>query len=252
MAGWRTTAASVVIGVLAGAGAARSMTLGEREFTCPADGKPFKATVQLSGTTFGRDLDMRPVGPIATPEPLPVCPGVSGFPVYQRSFTAGETARIRSIVQTGAYKDLIRTGQASYFVAAYVQKQLGDDPAAVAGSLLSATWQAEAGSERHRTYARAARDGFATLAATPGTARHGTAAAIVTMARFLQAEMSRQAGYFDTGRALLERWFPRPGSGKGALPPEFIVQERQALASHNADPVQVEPDRPRHGPQSRM
>lgn len=137
--------------LLAAALPAQAMTMGMREYTCPINGKRFKARVAMSGTSFGMRLDTRRIGPIASPWTMPVCPG-SGFPLYKRKFSAEERAKLKKLAATPEYA-AVRRANTTYFLAAWVQEKMGAKPFRVALYYLRATWQAEGGDKvRHRRY----------------------------------------------------------------------------------------------------
>jgi len=214
---------------------AAAMTLRTQTVTCPITGKPFKATLQASGTTFGVYLDMRPYGPIASPEPVAVCPDASRFPVF-KTLDATERARVRQIVTTPAYKGLIAAGDQTYYVIAHVKRQLRYDPVEVAQDLVQAAWQAQPGSGQHRRYLQEARTAFEAVAAAPAQTQ-----ALALNARYFQAELSRQLGEFDVALAVLDRWFPRGGAGQEAVGSAFLAQVRAAAVRRDAGPVLAVP-----------
>ena len=213
---------------------APALTYGTGTFTCPVTDKPFEAAVMMSGTRFGSYLDFRPFGPIASPDPLPVCPDASLFPLFKESFTPDEVAQIKRIVQTPEYKALIQARHQPYYVAAQVKALLRYDPIEVAQDLLSASWQAQPGSEQQQSYVREARARFADAADARGQAPE-----LVRAARFLQVELSRQLGEFDRAASLLNEWFP--ASSVPAQDPfaPRVAAERQALERRDAGPVLV-------------
>ena len=144
-------ASALVAAVVTATLPAQAMTMGMREYTCPINGRKFKASVAMSGTSFGMRLDTRRIGPIASPWTMPVCPG-SGFPLYKRTFSKEERATLRKLVATPEYA-AVRRANTTYFLAAWVQERLGANGFRVALYYLRATWQAE-GSDtaRHRRY----------------------------------------------------------------------------------------------------
>lgn len=57
-------------------------TMSEVEKVCPLDGTKFKAVLDFSGTRFGMQLDMKPLGPTLAPWRIPVCP-TDHFAIYK-------------------------------------------------------------------------------------------------------------------------------------------------------------------------
>lgn len=208
-------------------------------FTCPITGKRFQAVVQTSGTRFGVFLDMRPYGPIMSPDPVPVCPDASRFPVF-RTLTANEVARVKRIVATPEYKRLVAASEQAYFIIANIKAALGDDPLEVAHDLVQASWQAEPGSAQRRLYLREARTAFNRIATKPEQTE-----AVALNARYFEAELSRQLGEFEAALAILDRWFPADGANQGVVGQAFLAQERAAIMRREAAPVLARaPDQP--------
>ena len=203
--------------------------------TCPVTGKPFRATLQASGTVFGVHLDMRPYGPIASPEPVAICPDASRFPVW-KTLTGAERARVQRIVATPDYKRLIEAGDQPYYVIAHVKRQLRYDPVEVARDLVQASWQAQPGSSQHRRYLQEARTAFEAVAAAPAQTQE-----LALNSRYFQAELSRQLGEFDVALAVLDRWFPRGGAGQEVVGGAFLAQVRAAVERRDAGPVLAVP-----------
>jgi hypothetical protein len=75
--------------------------------TCPLCGQKFQARLAASGTQFGQRLDLRPIGPIASPWPLAVCPKC-GFVLYKddNKYAGEELKALRKVVASDEYKKL--------------------------------------------------------------------------------------------------------------------------------------------------
>lgn len=231
--------ALVLAWALFGAASAVAMTHGTRVFVCPVTGKTFEAVVQTSGTQFGSYLDLRPFGPIESPDPLPICPDASRFPLFKDRFSPAEAARIKQVVGTPEYKGLIAARHQPYYVVAWVKTLLRYDPTEVARDLLAASWTAQLGSEQQRGYLRESRARFSDAADAPGQTPR-----LVKASRFLQVELSRQLGEFDHAASLLDDWFP-PSSASDQEPfAQHVAAERRALERREAGPVLVNGGRP--------
>jgi len=63
-----------VLAFLTLSGLLRAHTGGEIEMKCPLDGTTFKAWQDFSGTSFGNRLDLKTLGPTASPWSLAQCP----------------------------------------------------------------------------------------------------------------------------------------------------------------------------------
>jgi hypothetical protein len=108
---------------------------------CPIDGEKFKAELAMSGTTFGRHLDLKPYGAIVSPWPMAKCP-TSGFVIYRDDFSKDELRQLRSIVKTDEYRQL-QARETPYYLAAWLQRALGNTAAESRYTLLEATWEAK-------------------------------------------------------------------------------------------------------------
>lgn len=78
-------------------------TSGMVEKTCPLCAEAFKCELNMSGTQFGMRPDLKPLGAIAAPRRIPVCPGCR-FVLYDDEIPTEELAKCREIVQGDAYQ----------------------------------------------------------------------------------------------------------------------------------------------------
>jgi hypothetical protein len=120
---------------------ASASTFREVEVTCPLCETKFKTHLQMSGTTFGQRLDLKPIGPIAAPWPLAICPKDS-FVLFKENFTEPEKDRLRIFVHSKAYQDLVKD-YPPYFRLARIYEFLGEDDFTVAYAYVKASWEAE-------------------------------------------------------------------------------------------------------------
>jgi hypothetical protein len=118
-----------------------ALTFGEAEFTCPIDGKRFTAEVVTSATVFGRRLDMKPLGALAAPDPVPVCPE-NGFVFYKPTFSDDEIEKLKLIVLTDEYRGL-RRENTDHFMVAYIMERMGESGVELGSVYLQASWEAE-------------------------------------------------------------------------------------------------------------
>ncbi|WP_394539196.1 hypothetical protein PRJ39_01245 [Lysobacter enzymogenes] len=175
---------------------AAAMTFMDASFVCPIDGQPFQARVAASGSSFGRYFDGQHYGPIASPWPLPVCPG-NGFVVFdpQRRYDDAELARLRAFVASPEYRGWV-ADDTPYYRLARQQAWLGESEDAIAQILLAATW--EAGPRRYPRYAEEA------LAAWQRRAEREAGSDAGYDARMLVGELQRRLGRFEDARASFE------------------------------------------------
>lgn len=174
---------------------APAMKVLDVQVVCPIDGKSFSARVAVSGTSFGRYFDGQEYGPIASPGPLPVCPG-NGFVVEQkRSYSEAELARLRAFVDSPKYRGWAAK-DTPYYRLAKQRAFFGESEDAQAQALLVATW--EAGAQRYPRYAEEALAAWRKRAEREGGGESGY------QARLLVGELQRRLGRFDEARASFE------------------------------------------------
>lgn len=175
---------------------ATAMTFSEQQLVCPIDGQSFSARVMSSGTSFGIYFDTQSYGAIASPAPLPACPG-NGFVVADdsRHYSEAELATLRALVASDEYRGWV-AHDTSYYRLAKQMAALGDPPDQIAGALLRASWQA--GSERYPRYAGEALEAMQQRAIREA----GSDRAYHT--RLLIGELQRRLGRFDEAQATFE------------------------------------------------
>ena len=125
------------------ASAAVGHTMAEETYICPLDGTKFTATTDLSGTSDGRRLDLKPLGNTPAPWSVPICP-TDHFALVKKSFTEDEKAALRKVVADPDYQR-IAIDHASYFLVARIFEALREPPVEVAFAYLEASWQSESG-----------------------------------------------------------------------------------------------------------
>ena len=130
---------ALIVMVLA-VGVGYAHTYSTVEETCPLCGEEFKCEVDRSGTQLDTRLDLKPLGLIAAPWRVPVCPRCH-FVFYDEEIPAEELAKCRSIVQEDAYKK--QSGRASYFLLGLLYEGLKKDPLEIGHVFLKASWQEE-------------------------------------------------------------------------------------------------------------
>jgi hypothetical protein len=130
---------------------ASALTFGDEAYTCPLDGKTSTHQAVNSYSQFGMQLDLRPIGALVAPIPMPVCQD-SGFVIYREDFDDGEISAFRRLVQTPEYRAL-RESETDYLVAAYQAGKLGEDAWAIAILTLQATWEVQDDPKKYNHYA---------------------------------------------------------------------------------------------------
>lgn len=116
----------------------------EVEVSCPLCENTFKTRQAVSGTAWGRRLDLKPLGPIASPWPIPVCPNCR-FVIFKDKLDNEEVERLRLYIKSQEYQNLAKN-QSSYFLLAKIYEFMGKDHLTLAHTYLQASWQVEADS----------------------------------------------------------------------------------------------------------
>lgn len=128
-----------------------ALTYSDETYTCPLDGETFIYQAVNSYSRFGMQLDLRPIGALVAPIPMPICPG-SGFVVYRDDFNGEEISIFRQLVQAPEYRAL-REAETDYFVAAHQAGKLAEDAWLIATLTLRATWEVQEKPEKYNRYA---------------------------------------------------------------------------------------------------
>jgi len=175
--------------------AAPAMRIVEMQITCPIDGKPFPSRVMVSGTSFGMYFDTQRFGAIASPAPLPVCPG-NGFIVadQSRTYSEAELTRLRGFVDSDDFRGWI-ANDTPYYRLAKQMAFMGESEDAIANVLLSATWEAGSRYPRYAAEALQVWQRRALREAGSDRAYHS---------RMLVGELQRRLGRFDQAQATFD------------------------------------------------
>ena len=129
----------------------QASTIREEALTCPIGCEPITATMAGSGTSFGTQLDFKPIGPIVAPWPLAKCPS-NGFVIFKDDFSDAELEKLTQYVASEEYQTLQKQ-HSNYYLAAQLTKWLGEDDGEFSALLLQATWEVEDDNERYTRYA---------------------------------------------------------------------------------------------------
>lgn len=187
-----------VLLALAAVAPAHALTYAETTVTCPLDGKEFQYQAVASYSRFGMQLDLKPLGALVAPIPLPVCPR-SGFVMYRDDFTGADIAFFKKLVATPEYREL-RRAHSDYFVAAHQAGKRGEDAFDVAYLTLQASWEVDEEPARYEKYARAALARFQDYDASRAALR---ASQEWWTAKLLIVNLHRRLAEFDRAADLL-------------------------------------------------
>lgn len=118
-------------------------TFREVKISCQICEQQYEAKLTASQTQFGQRLDLRPIGALASPPRIPVCPKC-GFVDFLdgKEYPKDELKAIREFVLSDKYKKLVKSEQ-PYFRLAKIDELLKRPQSQIAYRCLQASWQAE-------------------------------------------------------------------------------------------------------------
>lgn len=220
----------LIAGVLSPAAA---LTMGKKKMKCPLSGVPMTATVVNSYTRFGMRLDLKPIGALIAPFPLPVCPD-SGFVVYRDDFSVNELDAFRKLVKTVEFKTL-RKANTDYFMAAYQAEKIGAKPRELAHLTLQASWEADGDRARYVRYATLALERYRATRATAekSSQRWRTA-------QLLVVNFHRRLGQFEEAKQALAA-LPTDKKPAKSVYRKVAGRLNDLIAQKNDDPAQLRP-----------
>jgi hypothetical protein len=159
------------------------------------------AKIDASGTQFCQRLDLKPIGPIAAPALLPICPE-DGFVVYKETFSEDEITTLRPWVESDEFRRMTREESPYYRVAQTLERLSAPDDT-VASIYISASWEVESDPDRYRRYLALAIsriDSYRSHIKAGKAAQDGWPA---EAAALLAAELERRLGQFEAARRRL-------------------------------------------------
>tara|TARA_B110000008_G_C16776853_1_gene486898 strand:- start:42 stop:749 length:708 start_codon:yes stop_codon:yes gene_type:complete len=167
---------------------------------CPIGGKKFTVEALMSYSTYGKRLDLKPLGrdPSTIPQPLIVCP--NGFVDYKKDYSEAEIISFTKLINSPSYQRL-RSGNTDYFMLAQMLESMGAGKLIVGWTYLEASWEAESRYSNHHhkyvPYLNSAIHNF-NLAVDESDDEIGFAY------RFLIVELNRLKGDFISAKLKLE------------------------------------------------
>jgi hypothetical protein len=210
---------------------ADASTIERVEVTCPLDGSKFKTIMAMSGTSFGQQLDLKPIGPIISPWPLARCPS-NGFVIYKEKFSPKEIARLKKYVASSTYRALHK-GNTDYYLAANLMEFMGDNTEAVAFALLQATWEVETEPKRYNLYAKEALAKYKQILTNPPTDKKKW-----VTTHLVAGELERRLGQFEEAQ---RRFLDIRGNSdlKTSPYPEIIALQLKLIEAKDSRPHQI-------------
>jgi hypothetical protein len=206
-------------------------TTAESDVKCPLDGTAFTATVDASGTQFGMRLDLKPLGPIAAPWRIPVCPKCH-FVVFDEQLSAQQAASLRTLVASPAYVSKAKT-ETSHYLLALIETHLGKSDAEIAFRYLQASWQVEDKPRAYREYLGLSLAHYEKYLADEKASGEGRVTAL-----FLSGELRRLRGEFDQAKAVFARLAPLPEFAASPFA-DMIRYEQQLIAAKDTAPQPI-------------
>jgi hypothetical protein len=179
---------------LLGGGVGYAHTMGDVDQVCPLDGTKFVATLDMSGTTTGMDLDMRPTGYTAAPWRVAVCPK-DHFPLFKEKLKPAEVTDLRAFVRTPEYVAWAKR-ESDYYLIAQIMLHQKEKPLLVGHILLEASWEVMGQPD---TYLRYATEALAQLKL--GLASVQKADEASDTAQLVAVELERRTKQFDAAAA---------------------------------------------------
>ncbi|MEN9360513.1 MAG: hypothetical protein RL095_2048 [Verrucomicrobiota bacterium] len=119
---------------------ASASTQAETDANCPLCQHTFKTTMDMSGTQNDMRLDLKPLGAIAAPWRVPVCPKCH-FVIFDQKLPQAELDKCKVIVAGEAFKKLDK--RASYHLLGRLFEGLEKPAQERAFIFLKASWQEE-------------------------------------------------------------------------------------------------------------
>lgn len=128
-----------------------SSTFGKVDITCKIDSVQYSATIAMSGSSFGSRMDLKPVGAIVAPWPVPTCPQC-GFPHFEDTLTSETIKRYRKFVTSETFKEALTNKESSYYRVALISEFDSLENVTVGYHFLQGSWQVENDRQRYKKY----------------------------------------------------------------------------------------------------
>ena len=201
---------------------------------CPLCSTKFTAVVIMSGTRFGVRLDLRPLGAIASPIPLAVCPkcGLVLHKPMSEKYSADELKQLRGIIEADAYHAL-DTKAPSYQRLAMLYEGLHRPPEDIGNAYLMASWQTEKEEKLNQALLAKSQEWFQKYLDMSPEKDEGRQ----TIA-FLRGELLRRLGRFDEAKRQFDRLAGLKNFQEDPFP-RLITQELSLIQAKDATPHEM-------------
>jgi hypothetical protein len=198
--------------------------------TCPLDQTKFEAVLDMSGTSFGKRLDLKPLGPTPAPWRVPVCPRCH-LVMYKDDFTEEELKSLSVLVSSKEYSELA-VRHPSHFLMARSLEHLGEPAHHVAWAYLQSSWQVESDPAAYKEALELSIHHYtAALQETAGEPSGGDRASM----QFLVGEELRLLGRFDDARAHFHAVSGEEGMAKDPFP-ALVAYEMRLIGLKDRKP----------------
>ena len=226
-----TLAALAALGIGLLPAPAGAHTTVEVEEICPLDGTKFVTTEDASGTSFGKRLDLKAVGPTASPWSIPVCPK-DHFVLFKKKFSDEELADLRSFVSSKPYQ-AVAADHSSYFLLARIFEHLKKAPGTIGFMYLQASWQVEGDPAAYREYAQSSLASY--REAIAAAKDHGEA---WQTAELISGELERRLGLFPEATRRFTELAKQPEFQKGLFK-SIVNYQLELLKQHDTAPHKI-------------
>lgn len=239
------SAVLVVAGFLMASTQATALTIHEIDKMCPLCKTEFKAQLAGSGTQFGMRLDLKPLGAIAAPWPVAVCPKCH-FVLLGNDLNDTDLETLRAYVQTKEYQAWGKA-RSSHFLMAKLLATLGRDDITLAHVYLQASWQEEGEKKFLTEDLQLSLKHFEEhLKAGPPTntknadeeLKEDKAASAYQTAQLLKGELLRRLMRFDEAKAHLQALLKQEPFQKNFLG-DIVAYEMRLCDQKDAEPHEV-------------
>lgn len=209
-----------------------ALTVQDVKIDCPIDGVSFTTYQVMSGTQSGMYLDLKPIGAIAAPWPIPKCPS-NGFVIYKAKFSGEELTKLRLYVETQEYQAMQRI-ETNYYLAAKLQQKMFETAAVIAATLLRATWEARPG-EQYTRYATEALSAY-----KQALQQIYTDQTQLVTDQLVAVELERRLGKFEEAQFRLSS-LPKRGDLKAAKLGYIVELQLRLVGQRDARPTVLPP-----------
>lgn len=232
-----------------------SATVRTIEVECPIGGEKFEAEIVGSGFISGQRTDLKSVGAVISPPPLPVCP-TNKFVLFHPSFyypyysqenpydvpTEYEMKVFSEIIQGKEYRSIPSNAPSYYYLGKFFEllEKHGDrnvrrkGPEVIAFTYLQASWQEEKEGPLRKEILEKSLHHYETfLKGNEGTSEERLNAAI------LEGELNRLLGNFEKSGKIFRKLKNNKDIRKNSFLKILVDFQLQLIKSRNSHPEEI-------------